>query len=76
MDKHPVLVWGEGGCAKNGLMFPEYLTEIASHGFVIIADGPPVLRPPGGPNGAGPGAAGPAAGGRRPVRRPPRARPW
>jgi hypothetical protein len=22
MDKHPVLVWGEGGCAKNGLMFP------------------------------------------------------
>ena len=73
MDKHPVLVWGEGGCAKNGLMFPEYLTEIASYGFVIIADGPPVLRPPGGPNGPGPqarGAApeagrapGPAAGG-------------
>ena len=40
--KHGVLVWGEGGCAKNGLTFPEFLTELASHGFVIIADGPPV----------------------------------
>ena len=39
MDEHPVLVWGEGGCANNGLMFPEYLSEIASHGFVVIADG-------------------------------------
>ena len=62
MDKHPVLVWGEGGCAKNGLMFPEYLSEIASHGFVVIADGPPVARPAGGPNGPAAGAA-PAAGG-------------
>ena len=40
--KHGVLVWGEGGCAKNGLTFPEFLTELASHGFVILADGPPV----------------------------------
>jgi dienelactone hydrolase len=62
MDEHPVLVWGEGGCAKNGLMFPEYLSEIASHGFVVIADGPPVARPPGGP-GAGAGAGGPPPGG-------------
>ena len=31
-SKHPVLVWGEGGCAKDGLQFPEYLNEIASHG--------------------------------------------
>ena len=37
---HGVLVWGEGGCAKNGLTFPEFLTEIASYGFVVIADGP------------------------------------
>ena len=47
MQRHPVLVWGEGGCAKNGLVFPEYLSEIASHGFVVIADGPPVARRPG-----------------------------
>jgi hypothetical protein len=66
MDEHPVLVWGEGGCAKNGLMFPEYLSEIASHGFVVIADGPPIARPAGGPgNGPPPGAGGaaPARGG-------------
>jgi len=60
MDEHPVLVWGEGGCAKNGLMFPEYLSEIASHGFVVIADGPPIARPAGGP---GAGGGGPPPGG-------------
>jgi dienelactone hydrolase len=59
LDEHPVLVWGEGGCAKNGLMFPEYLTEIASHGFVVVADGPPIARPAGGP----PGGGGPPPGG-------------
>jgi len=68
--KHPVLVWGEGGCAKNGMTFPEFLSEIASHGFVIVADGPPVTAPargqggaPGGAAGAGP-ARGAAAAGR------------
>jgi hypothetical protein len=70
-SKHGVLVWGEGGCAKNGLTFPEFLTEIASYGFVIIADGPPVEnagRGPGGGGGApragGPAPAGGAPGGR------------
>lgn len=57
-SKHPVVIWGEGGCAKNGLMFTEFLSELASHGFVIIADGPP------GTPGAGAGGPnGPAAGG-------------
>ena len=71
-SRHPVLVWGEGGCAKDGLQFPEFLNEIASHGVIVIADGPPVGRTaPGG--GAAPGAGGaqgargtgtaPAAGG-------------
>jgi hypothetical protein len=71
-SKHPVLVWGEGGCAKDGLQFPEFLNEIASHGVVVIADGPPVARTaPGG--GAAPGARagggaapGPRAGGAAP----------
>jgi dienelactone hydrolase len=65
--KHSVLVWGEGGCANNGLMFPEYLSEIASHGFVVVADGPPgtLGAGAGGPNGpAARGAGGPAQGGR------------
>ena len=54
--KYPLLVWGEGGCAKNGLTFPEYLSEIASYGFVIVADGPPVQGARG-PGGGGPGGA-------------------
>jgi hypothetical protein len=62
LAKHPVLVWGEGGCAKNGLTFPEYLSEIASHGFVVLADGPPIPRR-GGPGGGGPGGGGPGGGG-------------
>ena len=62
LDKHPVLVWGEGGCAKNGLTFPEYLSEIASHGVVVVADGPPLERRAGGP-GAGAGGPPPGAGG-------------
>ncbi len=62
MPKHPVLVWGEGACAKNGLVFPEYLSEIASHGFVVIADGPPLARPAGAPNGPRPPAGGPPGG--------------
>ena len=65
LDKHAVLVWGEGGCAKNGLTFPEYLSEIASHGFVVIADGPPIARPAGAPP---PGAGGPPPGGGARVR--------
>jgi len=55
-SKHPLVVWGEGGCAKNGLTFPEYLSEIASYGFVVVADGPPVQNA-GGPAGAKGGAA-------------------
>jgi len=59
-SKHPVLVWGNGACVKNGLSFPEYLSEIASYGFVVVADGPPVPPAPRG-GGAQAGAAGPAA---------------
>ena len=68
LDKHRVVVWGEGGCAKNGLFFPEYLTEIASHGFVVVADGPPIARPAGGPGAGGPppGGAAPPGGGAGP----------
>jgi dienelactone hydrolase len=60
-SKHSVLVWGEGGCAKNGLTFPEFLSEIASHGFVVVADGPPVMPAPRGQAGPG-GAAGAGQG--------------
>lgn len=68
--RHGVLVWGEGACAKNGLTFPEYLSEIASYGFVVIADGPPIhvasnagrgTGAPGAPGTAAPRAGGPGA---------------
>jgi hypothetical protein len=53
-------VWGEGACVKNGLTFPEYLSEIASYGFVVVADGPPVMPAANGQRGAAPGGAPPA----------------
>ncbi|WP_161812125.1 dienelactone hydrolase family protein [Steroidobacter agaridevorans] len=48
--KHPVMAWANGACKKSGLLFAEFLAEIASHGVVIIADGPPIAEkriPPG-----------------------------
>jgi hypothetical protein len=37
--KMPIIVWGEGGCIANGLIMKEFLYDVASHGFLIIADG-------------------------------------
>lgn len=39
--KYPIIVWANGGCVKDGLMFARFLLEITSHGFVIVADGEP-----------------------------------
>lgn len=36
----PVLVWAEGGCDNNGTQFANFLTNIASYGFVVLANGP------------------------------------
>jgi hypothetical protein len=37
--KLQVLIWGNGGCFAAGLMFKNFLTEIASHGWLVIASG-------------------------------------
>jgi len=37
----PVMVWGEGGCMPLGLAYQDFLTELASYGYFIIANGPP-----------------------------------
>jgi len=37
--KMPVIVWGNGGCIPNGVMFEDFLTEIASYGYLIVATG-------------------------------------
>jgi dienelactone hydrolase len=39
--KLPVVVWGEGGCSGNGTDVVEFLSEISSHGFMVLALGKP-----------------------------------
>ena len=39
--KYPILVWGEGGCSQNGLSNQAAMSEIASHGYFVVADGTP-----------------------------------
>jgi len=63
--KMPVLAFGNGGCANAGNAFKEYLSEIASYGLLVVANGPinDAPLPPGRPAaprppGEGRGAAG------------------
>ena len=71
-QKLPLLVWGNGACVDNGLMYAAFLREIASHGFFVISLGYPRMEGFG-PRGAGapppaapPPAATPANGNRPP----------
>jgi dienelactone hydrolase len=41
--KLPVIVWGNGGCMNSGDMFQLFLTEVASHGYLVIASGSPTM---------------------------------
>ncbi len=36
----PIVVWGNGACANEGNRFRWFLSEIASHGYLVIANGP------------------------------------
>jgi cellulase/cellobiase CelA1 len=40
-ERLPLLVWGNGGCAANGTAQVNFLREISSHGFLVIANGAP-----------------------------------
>ncbi|KAF1985822.1 hypothetical protein K402DRAFT_394430 [Aulographum hederae CBS 113979] len=44
--KMPIYLWGEGGCMDAGTPYMTYLTEIASHGYLVIANGPYGYGPP------------------------------
>jgi len=57
--KLPIIAWGNGGCANNGLSHRNFLMEIASYGFLAIAIGPPQAAPGRGKQ-APPGAKGDA----------------
>lgn len=37
--KLPIVVWGNGGCANSSFPFRNFLLEIASHGFLVVAIG-------------------------------------
>jgi dienelactone hydrolase len=37
----PLVLWGNGGCRDNGLSASHFLREIASHGYIVIANGSP-----------------------------------
>jgi len=36
----PIVAWGNGACVDNGTAFRWFLSEIASYGFLVIANGP------------------------------------
>lgn len=38
-DPLPLVLWGNGACRDNGLSAAHFLREIASHGYVIVANG-------------------------------------
>jgi dienelactone hydrolase len=60
--KLPVMIWGNGSCLYAGNRYRQFLTEVASHGYLAISGGPmggvelevgpqsnPVPRQPGAP---------------------------
>jgi hypothetical protein len=40
-EKMPVILWANGMCMDQGLGFRNFLNEIASHGYIIVANGQP-----------------------------------
>lgn len=40
-DKLPIVAWGNGACSNEGLSQADFLSEIASHGYIVIANGAP-----------------------------------
>ena len=48
----PLVAWGNGGCANVGDSARNFLMEVASHGYLVIAIGPP--RPAESQNGVPP----------------------
>lgn len=40
-DKLPIVAWGNGACSNDGLSQADFLSQIASHGYIVIANGAP-----------------------------------
>ncbi len=51
-QKLPIIVWGNGACANSPWEHVNFLSEVASHGFLVVAIGPmPAEGQRGGPGG-------------------------
>ncbi len=66
-QKLPIVAWGEGACVNNGSFYRSFLSEIASHGFLVIAIGPPQQPRAAGDQGAPPAGRGVGNPGRGPA---------
>ena len=42
----PIVAWGNGGCTNSSFPFRNFLLEIASHGFLVVAIGLAQISPP------------------------------
>jgi dienelactone hydrolase len=64
--KLPVVVWGNGSCLYAGNRYRSFLTEIASHGYLVVAGGPmgPVELEVGPQSNPAPRQGGPGRSGR------------
>ena len=38
--RYPVVLWGNGSCVNSSFGYREFLSEVASHGFIVLAVGP------------------------------------
>jgi dienelactone hydrolase len=38
--RYPVVLWGNGSCVNSSFGYREFLAELASHGFIVLAIGP------------------------------------
>jgi dienelactone hydrolase len=39
-NRYPVVLWGNGSCVNSNFGYREFLAEVASHGFIVLAIGP------------------------------------
>jgi hypothetical protein len=58
---HPIMIWAEGGCLQNSTIQGPALLELASWGYVVVADGKPQDRSTGADPAAGGIRSGPMA---------------
>jgi dienelactone hydrolase len=45
-DHSPIVLWGNGSCVNSNFGYREFLAEIASYGFIVVAIGPYRDSPP------------------------------